>query len=346
MKRFIQYIDEAQAVSGGKVHKFITGNNLTFRGKKYSKLYFELLRIDNDSKLVTLKILSPKPLFGNEINVPFKTIRRGPFIKTDTSELDETPLQQIIDEVNISEASRVPEYYGVGKRIIKQGGKFKLEIEYDNTPSGIFTVGDEVEILSKIGKSQTIKSIDAKGVTLKDGKTYNPEDLGVDLEDEVGMAEATMSKRKIPVVKNGKVVGEVSIQTQSIGAAKLAGGKSARFGKSKIDGKTVDSWIVTEGKKDYEVYHNTYTSAIDEVRSFVTKNGFILDDEEMFQSVGSGPKKPSDGKTNRFSISLYKNKEDLENKKTQRKALHFQVYGIGSSKRTPAGRYELNMYIS
>jgi hypothetical protein len=82
-------VNEANAVSGGKVHKFITGKNLTFKGKKYPNLYFEVLRIDNKSKLVTLKILSPKELFGKELDVPFKTIRRGPFLKTDTSGLGE-----------------------------------------------------------------------------------------------------------------------------------------------------------------------------------------------------------------------------------------------------------------
>ena len=82
-------VNEANAVSSGKVHKFITGKNLTFKGKKYPNLYFEVLRIDNNSKMVTLKILSPKQLFGKELDVPFKTIRRGPFLKTDTSGLGE-----------------------------------------------------------------------------------------------------------------------------------------------------------------------------------------------------------------------------------------------------------------
>ncbi len=94
LKNWKDSLNEANAVSGGKVHKFITGKNLTFKGKKYSNLYFEVLRIDNNSKMVTLKILSPKQLFGNEINVPFKTIRRGPFLKTDTSGLDESTLNE------------------------------------------------------------------------------------------------------------------------------------------------------------------------------------------------------------------------------------------------------------
>jgi len=88
-------VNEANAVSGGKVHKFITGKNLTFKGKKYPNLYFEVLRIDNKSKLVTLKILSPKELFGKELDVPFKTIRRGPFLKTDTSGLGEDKINEI-----------------------------------------------------------------------------------------------------------------------------------------------------------------------------------------------------------------------------------------------------------
>jgi hypothetical protein len=78
-------ISEANAVSGGKVHKYITGKNLTLKGKKYSDIEFEVLGIDNKSQLVKLKVLSPKNLFGEEINVPFKTIRRGPFIKTNTN---------------------------------------------------------------------------------------------------------------------------------------------------------------------------------------------------------------------------------------------------------------------
>lgn len=76
---------EANAVSGGKVHKFITGKNLTFNGKKYSDIEFEVLGIDNTTKLVSLKVLFPKNLFGEQMKVSFKTIRRGPFIKTDTS---------------------------------------------------------------------------------------------------------------------------------------------------------------------------------------------------------------------------------------------------------------------
>ena len=83
-------VAEAQAVSGSKIHKFITGKNLTLKGKKYPDIEFEVVSTDNKSELVKLRVLSPKNLFGQELNVPFKTIRRGPFIKTQTKGVFET----------------------------------------------------------------------------------------------------------------------------------------------------------------------------------------------------------------------------------------------------------------
>ena len=40
-------VDEAQAVKGSKVEKFITGHNLTMKGKKYKEIEFETLGVDN-----------------------------------------------------------------------------------------------------------------------------------------------------------------------------------------------------------------------------------------------------------------------------------------------------------
>ena len=88
-----------------------------------------------------------------------------------------------------------------------------------------------------------------------------------------------------------------------------------------------------EGKKDYEIYHNTFSSAIDEVKKFAKKNGYELDDDDLFHTVGTGPKKPSTGKTNKYHLTL------MKNGKENKKKLHFQVYGMKT-------QYELNMYIS
>jgi len=78
------FLNEANAVRGSKVEKFITGHNLTMKGKKYKEIEFETLGVDNSSKMIKLKIIAPKKLFGIETPVKFSTLRRGPFTKTDT----------------------------------------------------------------------------------------------------------------------------------------------------------------------------------------------------------------------------------------------------------------------
>jgi len=89
---------------------------------------------------------------------------------------------------------------------------------------------------------------------------------------------------------------------------------------------------VNEAKSDYEVYHKSYTSAINAAKAYAEKKGYEINDEDSFRQIGMGPRKPSEGKTNKFSIELSKGG------KVQRKKLQIQVYGMRSS-------YELNAYI-
>ena len=89
-------LKEAQAVSGGKVHKFITGKNLGFKGKKYSEIDFETIGIDNKNGTIRVKVLAPKEIFGNEMNLDFRGVRRGPFFKTDTGKLNEVKLKDLV----------------------------------------------------------------------------------------------------------------------------------------------------------------------------------------------------------------------------------------------------------
>ena len=82
----------------------------------------------------------------------------------------------------------------------------------------------------------------------------------------------------------------------------------------------------------FEVYHDSYTSAINAAREWAEKQGYTINDDDAFTKIGMGPRKPSEGKTNKFSIEL--SKDD----KVQRKQLHIQVYGMRT-------KYELNCYI-
>lgn len=83
----------------------------------------------------------------------------------------------------------------------------------------------------------------------------------------------------------------------------------------------------------YQIYHNTFTSAVKAVTDLIKNNGFEYDEDEFFEKITVGPGKPAKGKTFKATLSLFKNGKE------QRKAIHFQVYAEDN-------RYELNCYIS
>lgn len=90
--------------------------------------------------------------------------------------------------------------------------------------------------------------------------------------------------------------------------------------------------VLKEIKDGYELYHDSYTSAINAAKSYAEKRGYEINDDDSFSKIGMGPRKPKEGKTNRFSIELSKDG------KVQKKQLHIQVYGMKT-------KYELNTYI-
>lgn len=83
---------------------------------------------------------------------------------------------------------------------------------------------------------------------------------------------------------------------------------------------------------DLKVYHKSYTEAIQTAKEYALKRGYMVDDDDSFRKIGMGPKRPSEGKTNRFSVELTKGG------KPSNKQLHIQVYGMKNG-------YELNCYI-
>lgn len=96
---------------------------------------------------------------------------------------------------------------------------------------------------------------------------------------------------------------------------------------------TPDPKAISEGSDTYQVYHNTFSSAVQTALQYAESKGYTINEDEWFDTVSVGPKRPSEGQTNRYSISLYKDGV------IQRKALHIQVYGMGD-------KYELNAYIA
>jgi len=84
---------------------------------------------------------------------------------------------------------------------------------------------------------------------------------------------------------------------------------------------------------DYTIYHKTFSSAVQHAIAVAKKRGYAVDEDDWDRKVAMGPRKPSKGKTNSYSINLSKNGKDVRQK------LQMQVY-------YDQGRYELNMYIS
>lgn len=86
-----------------------------------------------------------------------------------------------------------------------------------------------------------------------------------------------------------------------------------------------------EGRSDgYALYHPTYSAAVQEALNWATRKGFKVNEDDYFNKVTTGPRKPTPGKTVSHSLALDNNK---------RKQLHLQVYNTGNS-------FELNCYVS
>ena len=86
-------------------------------------------------------------------------------------------------------------------------------------------------------------------------------------------------------------------------------------------------------KSDYEVYHKDYSGAVQTAIKQAEKRGYEVDMDDWHDKVATGPKKPSSGKTNSFSVNL------MKDGKPSKKKLQMQVYNMDDHK------YELNMYI-
>ena len=109
--------------------------------------------------------------------------------------------------------------------------------------------------------------------------------------------------------------------------------QGADFAAQRRKERLASNGRMDEAKSDYEVYHKDYSGAVQAAIKQAEKRGFEVDMDDWHDKVATGPKKPSAGKTNSFSVKLKKDGKE------SKKALHLQVYNMDNHK------YELNMYI-
>jgi hypothetical protein len=109
--------------------------------------------------------------------------------------------------------------------------------------------------------------------------------------------------------------------------------KDKPFKPNVTPGVKPDPKAIEEGTTKYEVYHGTLSSAVQTARAWVESRGYQISDDEWFNKINNGPRKPAEGDVNRYSLELTKNG------KVDKKMLHMQVTNIGP-------KYELNAYIN
>jgi len=87
-------------------------------------------------------------------------------------------------------------------------------------------------------------------------------------------------------------------------------------------------------EEKYKLHHKTMSAALQHAYDEVRKKGYEVDKDDIDRKVASGPRKPSSGKTNSYSLGLTKNGKPVKQK------LQVQVYNMDNK------GYELNMYVS
>ena len=178
----------------------------------------------------------------------------------------------------------------------------------------------------KLGGNPMSESINEWKLQLDLGKV-NPSEF------ENWASDSLQKKHKIKVSGSGKnwtIVGKGSddrMGSSSDWISQLLG-KAWKTNTIKV----VQKESINEAS-DVEVYHKSYTHAIEAAKAYALKKGYEIEDDEMFTKVGMNSKRPSVGKTTRVSLEL------MKGGKPQRKMLHVQVYGMKNG-------YELNAYIN
>jgi hypothetical protein len=85
---------------------------------------------------------------------------------------------------------------------------------------------------------------------------------------------------------------------------------------------------------DFKVYHDSFTSVVDEVIKNLEGRGLYMDEDDVWDQISMGPGKPKNGRTDRYNLPLFD-----KDGKPAKKGVAFQVADLGS-------RYELNMYVT
>jgi hypothetical protein len=210
----------------------------------------------------------------------------------------------------------------------------KIQTKIAKTKKGKITVTDHDSLEDAKKHLEDMKKKGWNGIISQDGKPITEEDeLDEVKTPKYGTTNlskrsggATVSAREVPGY--GMEAYTFSNKTQADKHAKKVGGETYHLGRVfYVRMKESVEFDEKKSATDYEIYHKSFSAAMQHAYEYAEKKGYIVDPNEIDNKVALGPKKPSVGKTNRYDL------------KAGRKTAHIQVYNMNNK------TYELNMYI-
>ena len=230
-----------------------------------------------------------------------------------------------------------------------QEAKPEFEVKYSSSKRGPIKVSkfmsleDAKKFLAQVKKEGMNGIISKGGKPVKEDhheKDANGEPIPHDDEEDTIDEKASDYEDQIKayLAKGGKIQKGDKPNKQKID--KVTKGFLKKYGVMKNKEAELDAKAKAELEKmmgeeleekkgsDYELYHKTFSAAMQHAYAHAKKKGFTVDPDEIDNKVATGPKKPSAGKTNRYILGTDK-----------RQKLHVQVANLDNK------RYELNMYI-
>ena len=217
----------------------------------------------------------------------------------------------------------------------------KRYVKYEITKSDIKTRGPwMVKLHKKNGKVET-SFAKTKSQATNDAEAY------MKMKEEVEIEEGIRDFKVGDKVKFVNDDSEFHGQTGKITSLSGDGIKQKATVKLNKGGKSATNILVKvdlikeeveigeakrKSKKDYEIYHKTYSGAVQHAADVAKRQGYEVDQDSWDSEITHGQRKPSEGKTVIKKIKLTKDG------KPQKKMLQIQVHGMKT-------QYELNMYI-
>jgi hypothetical protein len=292
---------------------------------------------DLDIKSIKALIKKPSPEMIKQYGGKDKYIKmlKSKLAKLESTELEEAkaPFATLEKDWLRIKGIDTPRANKTRERLIK---KYNLKPLISAVRPGSIKLGPLNDLKAKMG-NHTIAGLDADGelifVTNNPVKIYYPSNTKKRPEGEEMMSESA----SLEILRLHKVV-ELSLgeSVENVDSFIAEANIELTMTPSSIQKAYKKYVIERKGVPTYEIYHKTYSDAMQSAKSFAKGSGYEVDEDDWHDQVSTGPRKPSKDKTNRFSILLTKNGKE------QKKRLQIQVTNIGTSGRP----FELNAYIA